>query len=460
MHCDIARKFESKTVEGQEKPIGLCHRNAVLGTLLSRQSRLEDFDDLKEILPKHFTSKSSFSLAKLIGLQDKNNKTITAEFHGKAVGFMSLSDTVNFDMLESKHNLAQYRGMRSNCFAILFYFMEERHTLRSYEMLHRAFGVFPCHEYCIIIIPTITKDSPLLHYFDLVVPLTANSSCRSLYIFHRDKLATLSGNNMIATLSVDHDDFDSAYSFLDEVGEDVESFGECSGSTKWLLKDLESSQFSIQDGRRCFLFQLSSSKKCTRVIALAIVSKKELENITNVQDLNHIIKCEDRVGKRQSMNSSLIECIVVHKNFKKTLRVFLGEIMRQLGLQSLLYFHDALAVPCQVLINELTQLRPSSSKNGDAFCRDKYALFIMKKSSLVKYKIAINACIVMIGSSISSVSSQNSLDSVSSVLLLQNNCCESNFAYFPQRICQRRNEFSTVYNQCHCRAHTWKLDEN
>ncbi|PIK43371.1 putative cilia- and flagella-associated protein 61 [Apostichopus japonicus] len=83
----------------------VCNRHEHSPVLFVRKARVEDHDDLTPIFNRQSdmlnNTYGGFFLAELIESQDENNHCIIVEMDGSAVGFMSLSEDVDLDLLNS-----------------------------------------------------------------------------------------------------------------------------------------------------------------------------------------------------------------------------------------------------------------------------------------------------------------------------------------------------------------------
>ncbi|XP_040285627.1 cilia- and flagella-associated protein 61 [Bufo bufo] len=76
-------------------------------------------------------------------------------------------------------------------FCIQLFCIDEKHETRSIDFLSHVFGLFPDKEFCIITVPHLTPEFPLLQSFVRAVPLSTCTLPQELYIFHRAGLINL-----------------------------------------------------------------------------------------------------------------------------------------------------------------------------------------------------------------------------------------------------------------------------
>ncbi|XP_076463469.1 cilia- and flagella-associated protein 61-like [Babylonia areolata] len=112
---DPMDKGESSTGPG-EVAVFVCHRHNHVPILHIRKARVEDHDDLTPIFNRQSdmlkATYGDYFLAELIEAQDDNMQCLVAEVDGTAVGFMSISDDVNFNLLNECFELGTLSGLR------------------------------------------------------------------------------------------------------------------------------------------------------------------------------------------------------------------------------------------------------------------------------------------------------------------------------------------------------------
>lgn len=189
-----------------------------------------------------------FFLAELIESQDETNKCVVADVKGTAVGFMSVCATVDIDLLRSCFDLKPFNGLRklqvettptsnhtsppsavpseekiprstptdeqeetksqqdvieeameeelqveegetgvdeASAFCIQLFCIDEKYEMRSLDLLPAVFELFPDKDYCILTVPHLVPEFPLLQSFIRVTPRKHSTLSQELYIFHR-----------------------------------------------------------------------------------------------------------------------------------------------------------------------------------------------------------------------------------------------------------------------------------
>ncbi|KAM8945471.1 cilia- and flagella-associated protein 61 [Pelodytes ibericus] len=76
-------------------------------------------------------------------------------------------------------------------FCIQLFCIDDNHQSRSLDFLNFAFKLFPDKDFCIITVPHLTPEFPLLQCFVRAVPLSTSTLSQELYIFHRAGLINL-----------------------------------------------------------------------------------------------------------------------------------------------------------------------------------------------------------------------------------------------------------------------------
>ncbi|CAF0869342.1 unnamed protein product [Adineta steineri] len=74
---------------------------------------------------------------------------------------------------------------KEKAFAIQLFCISEVYEKRSYDFLQKAFDMFPDRDYCIISIPQMVPEFPLLQSFIRIPPRVHLPNIQELYLFHR-----------------------------------------------------------------------------------------------------------------------------------------------------------------------------------------------------------------------------------------------------------------------------------
>ncbi|XP_076011199.1 cilia- and flagella-associated protein 61 [Genypterus blacodes] len=204
----------------------VCHRYQLSPRLHVRPARIEDLDDITDMF-KEQTNLHSVAeqpnLEELITTQSEENHTAVCEIDGVTVGFMSVTGCVDVKLLHDIYELTGFDGLckrqetnqteeetlqtetvtseqtteagrsseHPNAFCIQFFVINKYYDMRSVDFLPYVFQLFPEQDYCIITVPTLAPEFPLLKSFSRVPPRPTCTLPRELYIFHRAGLLSV-----------------------------------------------------------------------------------------------------------------------------------------------------------------------------------------------------------------------------------------------------------------------------
>ncbi|XP_018118396.1 cilia- and flagella-associated protein 61 isoform X2 [Xenopus laevis] len=91
---------------------------------------------------------------------------------------------------DRQHLRPLYKG-DVTAFSIQLFCIDEKHESRSVDFLSFAFSLFPDKDFCVITVPHLVPEFPLLQNFVRAVPLSTCTLSQELYIFHRAALISL-----------------------------------------------------------------------------------------------------------------------------------------------------------------------------------------------------------------------------------------------------------------------------
>lgn len=91
------------------------------------------------------------------------------------------------EMKQTKFEENMYLGS-SNAFCIQLFCINEKYETRSIDFLAKAFELFPDREYCVISIPFLVPEFPLLQSFARITPKISSTFSHELYVFHSSGL--------------------------------------------------------------------------------------------------------------------------------------------------------------------------------------------------------------------------------------------------------------------------------
>ncbi|CAL8312281.1 unnamed protein product [Lota lota] len=219
--------FEPLTTQPDPPPCValVSYRHRYCPRLHVRQARVEDHDELlhmlsgqSEELAERF---SCFSLARLIEDQSRQHQAAVCESGGMVVGFMSVSADMDVELLDQSFDLSAFGGPYKptaddlsepgadqcggleddgqreapegssalpNVFCIQLFVMDKDHESRSLDFLPYVFKLFPDRDLCVITVPRLAPEVPLLQCFQRVPPRPSCAPNQELYLFHRTGL--------------------------------------------------------------------------------------------------------------------------------------------------------------------------------------------------------------------------------------------------------------------------------
>lgn len=86
-----------------------------------------------------------------------------------------------------KRFVPQYQG-ESSAFCIQLFCIDEKYEMRSLDFLPKAFELFPGYDFCVITVPHLVPEFPLLQQFVRVSPRCPSTLSQELYVFSRPGL--------------------------------------------------------------------------------------------------------------------------------------------------------------------------------------------------------------------------------------------------------------------------------
>ncbi|XP_068088540.1 cilia- and flagella-associated protein 61 isoform X2 [Hyperolius riggenbachi] len=125
----------------------------------------------------------------MIGLDDKNSRALSRESSTSSTddairGVNCKTPETPGITEENQPFHPVYRG-EASAFCIQLFCIDEKHETRSLDFLNHVFSLFPDKDFCIITVPHLTPEFPLLQSFARAVPLSTCTLPQELYIFHR-----------------------------------------------------------------------------------------------------------------------------------------------------------------------------------------------------------------------------------------------------------------------------------
>ncbi|XP_047429100.1 cilia- and flagella-associated protein 61 [Mugil cephalus] len=203
-----------------------------------RPARVEDHDDIMPIFEEQTKLLSiihrPYFLSELIETKRDDHHTAVCEIDGAVVGFVSVSAEVDVNRLRSSFESSEFDGLskvqrhkrdepaaqsesggdedgqgqtqssssgqeevkatgteKPSMFCIQLFVMDKNHETRSVDVIPYIFKRFPDRDVCIISVPTLSPEFPLLKSFVRTPQRPSRTSPQELYVCHRSGLQTL-----------------------------------------------------------------------------------------------------------------------------------------------------------------------------------------------------------------------------------------------------------------------------
>ncbi|KAG9347391.1 hypothetical protein JZ751_004958, partial [Albula glossodonta] len=163
-------------------------------------ARVEDHDDLTHLLAEQAkvcsASYGPYFLAELIDAQNDDfhaavcetplaNPTGSAETESPEES----SNATCEDPEEKDPKSVPEPGQNvPNAFCIQLFFIDKKYEMRSVDFLPYIFKLFPDRDFCVISVPKLGPEFPLLQTFLRAVPQSSSTLPHELYIYHRSGL--------------------------------------------------------------------------------------------------------------------------------------------------------------------------------------------------------------------------------------------------------------------------------
>ncbi|KAH9523040.1 Cilia- and flagella-associated protein 61 [Bulinus truncatus] len=286
-----------------------------------------------------------------------------------------------------------------NAFSIQLFCIAEQYEMRSFDFLPKAFSKFPDRDFCVITVPHMVPEFPLIQNFVRVTPKCPSILPQELYVFHRSGLL----KNFKVRKAVQAD------------FENVKKLIETIDFKQNILKDLQQYLNARRDpdGTEILAFV---GECLNQVVGISIIRREEdidyIRSHYNIEDFiyfNH--HSRDQHGH--------LNHFVLNPVFSHLTKHFFKEILRLSKKTSLYYplyppFTSAKNLERFSLITGLSSLVPVRPRrqidypeglgiNGPSEQivkkADPFALNHMNRKLVLEPKVTINARIVVVGAS-------------------------------------------------------------
>ncbi|CAJ1077697.1 cilia- and flagella-associated protein 61 isoform X3 [Xyrichtys novacula] len=254
----------------------ICHSKELCPRPQIRPARVEDHDDVMPLFTeqtKQLSDDHPYFLAELIDTQNEKHHTAVCEIDGVVIGFISVTSDVDLNCLNDNFDLREFNGLykirkiqdeepaaqsdprgneeeqrhthksesqqqeeeeetpsdqhvskKSNAFCIQFFGVHKSHEMRSADFIPYVFNLFPDLDFCVITVPTVSPDFPLLQSFHRVPRHAASLLGEELYIFLRDGLGDVKVRPAVAADLQSVSDLVKGLSLSESLLQDLDCF--------------------------------------------------------------------------------------------------------------------------------------------------------------------------------------------------------------------------------------------
>ncbi|KAL4238233.1 Cilia and flagella associated protein 61 [Mactra antiquata] len=298
-----------------------------------------------------------------------------------------------------KRFIPTYCG-EENAFSIQLFCIDERYETRSIDFLTKAFELFPGKEFCIITVPHLVPEFPLLQNFVRVTPRSPSTLPQELYVFHRNGLL----KDFSVRLATPED-----YSGVEKLTKTIDLHEN-------LLKDLKQYNKAKRDddGKQIQAFVSTSQKQ---IVGVAIIRVEE-----DIEYIRSHYNIEDFIYYNHHKRSEhgRLHHFAINPMFSHLTKHFLKEVLR-IGYKTCLYYplfppytdkeivENYSLVSClkemvpvrhrRQIVYPLEQLGINAPSDRVLAQRELYALNHINRKLTLEPKVTINARIVVVGAS-------------------------------------------------------------
>ncbi|XP_077409752.1 cilia- and flagella-associated protein 61 [Vanacampus margaritifer] len=404
-----------------------------------------------------------YFLSELIEAQDENNHAAVCECDGTITGFVSVTAEVDVRRLQEHFNLKHFGGLckakqddedeadphpdkaekppqepqkepleepleetdsegeqesqeedeeevlsssseetsgEPNAFCIQFFFSEKNYEISSLDLIPYIFQVFPDLDFCIITVPTLSPDFPLLQNFLRVPPRPGSLLPADLYILHRDGLRSV---KVRAAVESDRDAVANLATGV-KIGRDA------------LLQDLDLILDNQMDKAERPPQAFVADVDGTVVGTLIIKDEEDMEYIRARYNIENFIYYSHHGDHEHAQ----LRHFVLHRCFQHFSRHFFKETLRQarksnlyhrvyplsLAQQDCCVHHLDFILDCAVPVRPRRQIiypLKELGANAPASCitdeQAPFALNLISRKLTMEPKVTVNARIVLVGAS-------------------------------------------------------------
>ncbi|XP_061669153.1 cilia- and flagella-associated protein 61 isoform X2 [Syngnathoides biaculeatus] len=405
-----------------------------------------------------------YFLSELIEAQDEHHHAAVCECDGVITGFISVTAEVDVRQLQEHFNLTQFGGLRKtrpddgndtdphadsadeppeeppqeppqepleeqdqeeeeeeelqegdkevlsatfeetsaepNTFCIQFFFSEKNYEIRSLDLIPYIFQLFPDLDFCIITVPTLSPDFPLLQNFLRVPPRPSSLLPSDLYVLHCDALRRIKVRPAVES------DRDAVAGLM----ADIRLEGDA------VLQDLDLIFNTQSDGAECPLQAFLADVDGAIVGTLIISDEKDMEYIRARFNIENFIYFSHHGAHEHAQ----LRHFVLRHRFQHFSRHFFKETLRlarksnlyhrvyplDSGQESSCVHHLDFVLDCAVPVRPRRQIiYPLRELGANAPARSitdeqaPFALNLISRKLTMEPKLTVNARIVLVGAS-------------------------------------------------------------
>ncbi|XP_071996729.1 cilia- and flagella-associated protein 61 isoform X2 [Engystomops pustulosus] len=287
-------------------------------------------------------------------------------------------------------------------FCIQLFCIDEKHETRSIDFLSHVFSLFPDKDFCIITVPHLTPEFPLLQSFVRAVPRSTCTLPQELYIFHRAGLI-----NFLQVRAAKSSDVPA-----------VETLIESLQLHDSILDDLKTYNDARRDADGTPV-QAFVAEVANQIVGVSVIRNEEdieyIRSHYNIEDFIYF-------NHHQRDEHGHLHHYALNPIFKHYSRHFLKEILRLSHKSSLYYpvyppydkhqfknpcahsltsaLHYMVPVrPRRQIVYPLEKLGINAPSKQVSKDQPAYALYHINRKLTLEPKITINARIVVVGAS-------------------------------------------------------------
>ncbi|XP_070577295.1 cilia- and flagella-associated protein 61-like isoform X2 [Ptychodera flava] len=288
----------------------------------------------------------------------------------------------------------------SNCFCIQLFCIDERYEMRSMDFLPMAFELFPDRDFCMVTMPHLIPEFPLLQNFVRVTPRCPSTLPQELYVFNRSGLMQ---NFMVSPV---------CKSDVPEIEKLVSSLEQ----KEHLMADLQQYNLARRDPNGTPI-QAFIAKCLDQIVGVAVTRREEdIEYIRSHYNIEDFIYFNHH--RRQEHGH--LHHFALNPIFQHYSKHFLKEVLRQSHHSCLYYpvyppYTDQEISKNHSLVSALNFMVPVRARRqivypkdklgenapSDRVCKEeeKYALNHINRKLTLEPKVTVNARIVVVGAS-------------------------------------------------------------